>query len=437
MSKINDGMINFFSGLGAGANNKFSAGTYVDTKISNNKIKLENIYKSSWIIGVGIDSIAEDMTKNGIVIHADSEPQDIQNLQRYLIDLNIWNCLTTAIKWGKLYGGSLAFLDIEGQDPASELDVRTIRKGQFNGLRVFDRWRISPSYQETIEKGRDAGLPKYYTLIGEREVLNIHHSRVIRFIGIEPTYQDLISNQYWGTSILERLYGAVLGFDTATAGVSSLIERAHYRTISVDGLRDVLASGGSAEKSMLQMFDYIRMYQRIEGLTILDKSDEFQTYNYSFAGVPEVILQFAQQIGGAFGIPLIRLFAQSPAGLNSSGESDLRTYYDNIKSQQESSLRNGLQKILAVAHTSYFGYEIDENFNFEFASLWEMNTEQKSTIAKNVTDMVVSAFDAGLITQETALKELKASSDITGIYTNITGEQIAEAENEPPMVEPS
>lgn len=35
----------------------------------------------------------------------------------------------------------------------------------------------------------------------------------------------------------------------------------------------------------------------------------------------------------------MRLFGQSPAGLNASGDSDLRTYYDNVANGQDKQLR--------------------------------------------------------------------------------------------------
>jgi hypothetical protein len=48
-------------------------------------------------------------------------------------------------------------------------------------------------------------------------------------------------------------------------------------------------------------------------MTLMDKSDDFQTHSYSFAGIADVILRFAEQVSGATGIPLVRLFGQSPS----------------------------------------------------------------------------------------------------------------------------
>ena len=128
---------------------------------------------------------------------------------------------------------------------------------------------------------------------------------------------------------------------------------------------------------MTQM-EHTRLFQSIEGMTLGDIEDDFQTMTYTFTGLPEVLLQFAQQISGATGIPLVRLFGQSPVGFNSTGESDIRLYYDNTKQQQEKMLRPGLKKILNVIYMSVTGHAPDKDFNFDFRPLWQMTNEQQA-----------------------------------------------------------
>jgi len=179
------------------------------------------------------------------------------------------------------------------------------------------------------------------------------------------------------------------------------------------------------------------MLQNNEGLTLTDKNDDFQTHSYSFSGVSDIILQFGQQLAGASGIPLVRLFGQSPSGMSATGESDMRMYYDTILAKQESMLREGIQRILSATYRSIYGKPMPSDTTFEFKSLWQMSAIDKSTVANNITTAITTAYQAGILNDATALKELKQSAEITGIYTNITDEDIVEAENEPPapMVE--
>lgn len=251
-------------------------------------------------------------------------------------------------------------------------------------------------------------------------------------VGIQLPFWQAIREELWGESIIERLYDRLIGFDTATTGAMNLIHKAHLRTMRIDGLRSVLAAGGKPEESLINMFTYMSMLQNSSGITLLDKDDEFSTQSYSFGGISEMILQFGQQLSGALGIPLVRLFGQSPAGLNSSGESDLRTYYDNIKAQQESRLREAFDRILKVLHRSLFATDAPENLNFEFTPLWQTSAKEKVEISEATTRTIVQAYEAGLIDKPTAMQELRASAEHTGIYTNIQQSDIEEAQAEPP-----
>jgi len=47
------------------------------------------------------------------------------------------------------------------------------------------------------------------------------------------------------------------------------------------------------------MFDMIRVMQSNEGLTLIDAADKFETHTYSFSGLSDVLMQFAQQLSGA------------------------------------------------------------------------------------------------------------------------------------------
>ncbi len=438
-SNTRDGFANLSARMGLGADNVFSEGTYLFNLLTRNRVKLEAMYRGSWIVGAAVDSVAEDMTRAGISIHSTSEPDQIQIMQQMLTRLGIWQSLLEATKWGRLYGGALACVVVDGQDPSTPLNLDTVGKNQFRGLKVYDRWSLQPDINNTIQDGMSAGLPEFYSVIsdiGTGSISNVrwHHSRVIRLIGIQLPAWQAITEQMWGESIIERLQDRLVAFDTATSGAANLIQKAHLRTVQINGLREVLAAGGKAEENLLAMFHHMRSLQTNEGLTLLDKEDTFTANSYSFSGLSDMILQFGQQIAGATGIPLVRLFGQSPAGLSSTGESDMRMYYDNISAQQESRLRDGMMRVLQVLHMSLFGIRAPDGFDFNFVSLWQTSEKEKADISNIIVTLVTTAYEKGVIDQVTALQELKQSSDQTGIFSNITNEQIEEVKMAPPPV---
>ena len=432
-----DGFANLTARMGLGAQNVLSDSTYIFDLLTRNRMKLEAMYRGSWIVGAAVDAVAEDMTRAGVNIKGSDDPEAIQQIQSKLTRLGVWHSLLETIKWGRLYGGAIALIVIDGQDPATPLNVDTVGKDQFRGLKVFDRWQLRPSLQNMVLEGMDYGLPEFYDVIsniatGQVSNLRIHHSRVIRQIGIQLPAMQAMTEEWWGESVIERMYDRLVSFDAATSGAANLIQKAHLRTVQIDKLREVLAAGGKAEENLLSMFHHMRMLQTNEGLTLLDKEDTFAAHSYTFSGLSDMILQFGQQIAGATGIPLVRLLGQSPAGLNSTGESDLRMYYDNVAAQQESRLRDGMMKVLRVMHKSLFGVLPPDNFDFDFVPLWQTSTKEKADIATSITTTVATAYEKGIIDQTTALQELKQSSESTGVFTNITEEQIEEAKMEPP-----
>lgn len=444
MGKTTDNFENFVSRLGINNNNALSAGSYYFNYVTKNQIKLEAAYRGSWVVGQVVDSVAEDMTRAGINITTNESEEDIKDLYNAIVRLQVWSSILHLIKWGRLYGGALGVLQIEGQDLKTPLNLETIAQNQFKGVVVYDRWQLNPVLTPVIQSGPNMGLPQFYQIVTSSTAIDpnaaqgglvlVHHSRVIRYTGIDLPYFQAITENMWGESVLERMWDRLISFDNATMSSASLIDRANLRTVGVDGLREIIAAGGEAQAGLLAQFDMMRELQVNEGLTLLDKNDTFASTAYSFSGLSDMLLQFGQQIAGASSIPLVRLFGQSPAGLSATGESDIRMYYDNINAQQEARLRNGWQLLLQVLWRSTFGKPAPKDLEFKFTPLWQMSATDKANNSKTTTETIIGAYTAGLTDRATSLQELRASSSDTGIFSNITDEDIEEAKaDEPPM----
>lgn len=115
--------------------------------------------------------------------------------------------------------------------------------------------------------------------------------------------------------------------------------------------------------------------------------------------------------------------------MNATGESDLQNYYEMIGQEQESKLRPILNKILPVLCMSVFG-AVPDDLDFDFDPVSEPSDQERSDLAKSGTENVVAALNAGLVSKRTALKELKQQSERTGVWTNITDQDIMNASDE-------
>ena len=450
--KLGDSFENLTTRIGLKGKNTISKGHFTFNMVSKNRVQLEAAYRGNWIVGVAIDAVADDMTRAGIDI---TMPEGVEKIEKIKTDMSrkgIWNSLADGLRWGRLYGGAIGVLQIEGQDLESELDYDSIGEDQFKGLAVYDRWQLVPDLVNLVESGPEMGLPKYYAIISTQDIVNtiakglelkntsgllrVHHSRIVRFTGIPLPYMQAITEQFWGESVLERFYDVLLAFNEATGNAANLIQKAYLRTVHINKLRELIAAGGKVYENLVTMFDHMAELQISMGVTLLDAEDKYESTSYSFAGLPDLILQFGQQLSGALGIPLVRLFGQSPHGMNATGESDFRNYYDSINAQQEKRLREGMEKILKVTHRSLFGDAIPDDAKFTFTPLWQMTAKEKSEVGKNSTESILGAYADGIINLATALRELRQNSKETGLFSNITDEDIDKAEElaeDPPL----
>lgn len=431
-----DSFQNFAAKLGMGTDNLATNSTYGFNPISRQRVMLEWIHRGSWLGGVAIDIVANDMTRAGVNLKGDVDPEDIQVIEEHATSFGVWNKIQQVIQWSRLYGGCLGVMLIDGQDVSSPLRLETVSKDQFKGMFVLDRWMVEPSLENLVtEMGPSLGLPKWYRVINRGAPAfggqKIHHSRCLRMLGIELPYWQSLAENMWGISILERLYDRMVAFDSATTGAAQLVYKAYLRTYSIKDFRSLVAGGGPPLDGLVKYIDMMRRFQSVEGITLLDSEDKFEGHSHTaFSGLSDALQQFAMQLAGALQIPLTRLFGKSPDGLNATGESDLRTYYDGIAHEQRTSLGVPVTLIYRAMALS-LGINLPDGFSIAFRPLWQLTEKEKSEIATSVTEAVSKGVEAALVSPQVALRELKQSSETTGIWSNITQEDIDAAEDEP------
>lgn len=435
VKRFGDGVQNFLQKVGSYQPQTSAVTRYAPSFKSFDRTDLEWLYQTSWLAALSVDVVAEDMTREGVVFESPENPGVIEKIESRLDRYRIWDGVTSAIKWSRLYGGAIAVMLIDGADMSQPLDPKTIEPNSFKGLMVLDRWQVQPSNSRVQVLGADFGEPEYYQLdSGNSDYSipneNIHHSRCLIFRGRELPWNLRQAYQGWGASIFENVYDRIKSYDLSSEYALQLLSKCYLRYYKIEGLREILAMGGAAEKGLLRQMDAIRLYQGIEGMTIGDSKDDFQTSNYSFTGLPDVLLQFGEQVSGAIGVPLVRLFGQSPAGLNSTGESDLRIYYDQIKHLQDSKLRANLSKLFRVMYKSAIGDIAPSSFDFEFKPLWQLSDEQRSQAAGSFSQAIIGMMDAGILSKANAMKEIRKLSGTIGIGATIRDEDIEKAEQE-------
>lgn len=435
-----DSYENFVARMGVNESNQSGAGTYRNNWTSRNRLLVEQSYRSSWLVGAGVDAIPDDMTRKGITITSKLDDGRKKQLDNTWDEMGLWEAINDTLKWARLYGGAVGVILIDGQNYSTPLRVEAIAKDSFKGVMVMDRWMLNATTERRVtELGPEFGMPEFYRVVTSATGIppwRIHHSRLIRFDGIPLPYQQRLTENDWGMSVIERCFDRLLAFDSTTQGVAQLIYKAHLRTYSIKDFRKLLAFGkdNAAYKGLMAHMDMIRQYQSNEGMTLMDAEDKFEAHTYSYAGLSDVLAQFGQQVSGAFGIPLVRLFGQSPAGF-STGDTDLANYYDNVSTQQERKLRRPIRKLFEVLHMSMFSAPLPDDFSFEFNELWQTPDSERADTATKVVAATVQAVDAGLMTEKAGAMHLQETARVTGLGGTISDEDIDNASDLPPPSE--
>lgn len=439
-SRALDAFSNVLARLGAGTPNLLEGTEYSLQRMSRDFNTLNALYRESWIVRRIIDVIPADMLKNWITITSGLDPDVEKRLSLTLRRTQLIDKLKRGMQWGRLYGGALGVMLVkhQGYDLSQTLQLDWIMPGDFAGLLIFDRWNgVNPS-SELIEdiSDPDYGYPKYYTVTDPAGggSVKIHHSRVIRFTGNTLPFWEEIAEMQWGASVVESIFDELRKRDNVSWNIAQLTFMANIRVLKMQDLGQLLAAtDNESQAELLRTLEAQNMLLNNMGMQVMDAADGLETHQYTFGGLADCYQQFIMDISGAAEIPVTRLFGRSPSGLNATGESDLQNYYDMIAEKQESYLRPILNKVLPPFIISTLG-SLPDDFDFEFDPVAEPSDKERADLAKCGTDNVVAAYNAGLISQRTALKELKQQSERTGVWTNITDEDIERASDsvEPP-----
>lgn len=432
-SRALDAFTNMLARLGAGTPNLLEGTEYTTERMTRDFATLNALYRESWIVRRIVDVIPADMLKNWITITSGIEPAVEKKISLALRRTQLIDKLKRGMQWGRLYGGALGIMLVkhQGNDLTTPLRLDYIMPGDFAGMLIFDRWNgVSPS-SELVDDVTDPeySYPKYYTISDPTNggMVQIHHSRCIRFPGNLLPYWEELSELQWGASVIEPVMDDLKKRDNVSWNIAQLTFMANLRVLKMEDLGQLLSSTDAiSQRELYNTIQAQNILMSNMGLQIMDSKDSMETHQYTFGGLADVYQQFLMDIAGAAEMPVTKLFGRSPAGLNATGQSDLQNYYDMIAEKQESYLRPILNKVLPPFIISTLG-SMPDDFDFDFDPVAEPSDKERAELAKTGTDNVVAAFNAGLISQRMALQELKQQSERTGVWTNITDDDIAKA----------
>ncbi len=417
--------------LGYGSQSPLEATEYPLTRMTGNYALLNSLYRENWIIQNVVEIIPNDMTSRWFTVTGSLTPRQTDRLNRAQRVTGLREKVNEGLRWGRLYGGAAGLILIRGQEGVLDrpLDLETILPGTFAGLHILDRWcGVMPEPGLVTDlMDPDFGLPEYYDIqAGEgRIAARIHHSRMIRFTGRELPCLERLAELYWGASEVESLYREVVQYDNTTANMAALTFRANVDTMEVANLEQLFSvTSGEAQRRFWATVQAQSTLKSNFGMQLVNRGDKITNTQYTFTGLSDVHESMCLSLSGASRIPMTKLFGRSPAGMNATGENDLRNYFDYIDTLRESKLAPILRRLLPILAMSELG-AVPKDLDISFPPLWTPKATEVAEIAKNKAEAIIAVFQAGLLRADTAQRELKKLSAETDLFDSISDEEIA------------
>ena len=154
----------------------------------------------------------------------------------------------------------------------------------------------------------------------------------------------------------------------------------------------------------------MQRYSDNNSVVVVDREDDVVNIQTTVSGVSDVVRQSLESIAAINRTPAVKILGISPSGFNATGESDIKNYYDHIKSKQELK-REAIQKCLEVIQLVEFG-EIDPSITFVFNPLAKDDQMVAASAFATKVGAVTALYDRNIITGDEFRQLMKKEEDM-------------------------
>lgn len=390
-----DGWENMATGLGELARDKAMSVRFLADKLDDRSA--EELWRGDDLAGRIVEAEPDEMLREGYEFMAripgesgDEKAKELaESLSAKMSDLMFDEMARIAMRNERAKGGGAILIGaIDGQTDLSKplnlkglVDVKALnflpkeqlwprewqRDPMLPGLNTVSMWNLWPR-QAMFTAGGSMARP-------------IHASRLLVFPGLVISEDQVIENRGWGDSVLNRVYRVLRGFNASWGGAESLLSDFAVATLKLKGLAELVAR--NKDDVVVKRARQIAMGRSIAGLNIIDATEELVRQTTNLGSLPDIMDRFANRLAAAADMPVTLLMGQAPAGLNATGASDIRFYYDRIAARQRQRLLphlNRMVKLLLLCKTGPTRGKEPEKWDVRFRPLYQMTEAEMVTM---------------------------------------------------------
>lgn len=397
-----DGWFNSSTGLGTARDKLMQTG--FERSATMKPEQLEALYSSDDMAARVCDVVPEEMLRQGFSIKVDdADPAKAAEIAKGVADaaeaINLTAKLTDGMVWGRVMGGGVLLLGVDDGaklvEPVNREAIKT-----FDHINVMDRRYAHPIRFYTDPTKPKFGKPEIFLLTPQATTsaaaasalsggsVEVHETRLVVFGGVRTSITTRNENSGWEQSVLQRMQTTLTQFGISWDGLAHMLQDASQGIFKMKDLMTVLASNESnLVLKRLALMDQTRGLSR--ALVLDADGEDFERQNFNWSGIDKPYELLMLRLAASARMPVSILMGQSPAGMNATGELDIRWFYDTIKSERTNKLVPEMRYVLELimlAKDGPTGGELPESWALEFPPLWQMTPAEEAEIKKTTAE---------------------------------------------------
>lgn len=353
---------------------------------------LSTFYEGNGLFAKIIDAPAEEALKHGFKL-ADVSDEEVETFYQEALDELDWEeTAMTALKWARLFGGSIIVMLINDggglEEPLNWQNIQSI-----DDMRVYDRSQIQPDFSTVFKydprdpfrtRGSRLGMPERYHVSSQYGNFTVHESRCLVFRnGVLPENTSNSIYQMWGMPEYIRLKKAIMNTELAHNSAPRMLDRSVQPVYKMKELANLLATdeGESLVLKRLQVIDLARGL--LNSLVIDSEGEDYDFKSFQFTGVADAVDTCCNFLSALTNIPQSILFGIPPKAYGDAGKKDLENWYSFVGRIQKRMVKSNLRYLLSVIFQAGLATgEVDEvpKIKVEFNPLWTLSDLEKADL---------------------------------------------------------
>lgn len=366
---------------------------------------LAALYNSNDMAARMVDVVPDEVYREGFNIET-GDPELDEIIEDKFDALEVSDRFADGMRWGRCFGAGAVLIGAnDGRASSEPLAIEEAEDIRY--LHDLDRRSMFPSSYYLDFGNPKLGQPETYIvrneMSGNQQI--VHESRLILFGGATTARRERQQNQGWDYSILQRADEVIRSFDTGWKSVEVMLTDANQAVMKISNLADIVAApdGASLIAKRAQLMDMYRSV--IRALVVdADTNEGLERQSVSFADIPNTLDKLMLRLAACAEMPVTILMGQSPAGMNATGESDLRWFYGRLESQrtrkQSPRVRHLTRLWLRTEVGRRFAPQMPAKIGIKWPSLWSEPPSVEAQRRKTIAETDAAHINAQVYTPE-------------------------------------